>query len=67
MNLSPSWPKHAWMSLSPLLVFLVLYLAVSIAMNDFYKMPLTVAFLLSSIYAVCITRHLPLQERLTLL
>ncbi|MCF0160275.1 MAG: Na+/H+ antiporter NhaC family protein [Bacteroidaceae bacterium] len=66
MNLSPSWPKHAWMSLSPLLVFLVLYLAVSIAMNDFYKMPLTVAFLLSSIYAVCITRHLPLQERITL-
>lgn len=65
MSTSPSWPKHTWMSLSPLMVFLLLYLAVSIILNDFYKMPLTVAFLVSSIYAICITRHLPLQERIT--
>lgn len=66
MKLSPSWPKCPWMSLSPLIVFLVLYLMVSIILNDFYKMPLTVAFLVSSIYAICITRHLKLEERITL-
>lgn len=51
-------------ALSPLMVFLCLYLATSIIMNDFYKVPLTVAFLISSIYAICITKGLPLNERL---
>ena len=65
MNQSQPWAKHPWMALSPLVVFLALYLVVSLILNDFYKMPLTVAFLVSSIYAVVITRHLPLQERIT--
>ncbi len=51
-------------ALSPLMVFLCLYLATSIIMNDFYKVPLTVAFLISSVYAICITKGLPLNERL---
>lgn len=42
-------------ALSPILVFLALYLATSIIMQDFYKMPITVAFLASSIYAILIT------------
>lgn len=64
MSSSSSRLGSSWLSLSPLLVFLLLYLVVSIILNDFYKMPLTVAFLLSSIYAVAITRHLPLSERI---
>lgn len=51
-------------ALSPLMVFLCLYLATSIIMNDFYKVPLTVAFLISSVYAIYITKGLPLNERL---
>jgi len=39
-------------SLSPLLVFLVLYLVTSIIAQDFYKVPITVAFLVSSVYAI---------------
>jgi Na+/H+ antiporter NhaC len=42
----------------------VLYLVTSIIVNDFYKVPITVAFVASSIYAVCITRNLTLTERI---
>ena len=42
--------------LSPLLVFVVLYVVTSIAAGDFYKVPLTVAFMVSGIYAVATMR-----------
>lgn len=42
-------------SLSPLLLFLTLYLGVSIVSGDFYKVPVTVAFLVSSVYAIAIS------------
>ena len=45
-------------------MFLCLYLVTSLLMNDFYKMPITVAFLFSSCYAVAITRGLKLEERI---
>lgn len=53
-----------WLSLSPLFVFLCLYLVVSIIVNDFYKVPITVAFLVASCYAIAITRSLPLDKRI---
>ena len=55
--------KKGWLALSPLIVFLCLYLVTSILVNDFYKVPITVAFLVSSVYAVAITRGLPFNER----
>ena len=39
-------------ALSPLLVFFVLYLVTSIVARDFYKVPITVAFMVASIFAV---------------
>lgn len=51
-------------ALSPLLVFLCLYLIVSLIVNDFYKVPITVAFLVSSVYAICITKGLSLNDRI---
>jgi len=39
-------------ALSPLIFFLVLYLATSIIAQDFYKVPITVAFLTSAIFAM---------------
>lgn len=51
-------------ALTPLLVFLLLYLVTSLLVNDFYKVPITVAFLVSSAYAVLMTPHLPLEERI---
>ncbi|HCY70779.1 MAG TPA: sodium:proton antiporter, partial [Bacteroides cellulosilyticus] len=37
--------KGGWWALSPLAVFLCLYLVTSLIVNDFYKVPITVAFL----------------------
>lgn len=45
------------LALSPLLVFIFIYLFTSIVAGDFYKMPITVAFMLSSIYAVSIAAY----------
>ena len=39
-------------ALSPLFVFLILYLATSLIAQDFYAVPIAVAFLISSIYAL---------------
>ena len=51
-------------ALSPLGVFRVLYLVTSIIAGDFYKVPITVAFMVSSIYAVIIHGGRPLRERI---
>ena len=42
--------------MSPLAVFIVLYLVTSIVARDFYKVPITVAFMATSIYAIAVTR-----------
>jgi len=43
-------------SLSPLFVFLLLYLATSLWLQDFYSVPIAVAFLLSAVYALLAMR-----------
>lgn len=43
-------------ALIPLAVFLFTYLIVSVIVGDFYKMPITVAFLISSVVAVAISK-----------
>ena len=43
-------------ALSPLFVFLILYLATSIIAQDFYKVPIAVAFLVSATYALLTVR-----------
>lgn len=43
-------------ALSPLVIFLVLYLVTSIIAQDFYKVPIAVAFLVSSTYALLTVR-----------
>lgn len=55
--------KKGFIILSPLLVFIVLYLLPSIAAGDFYKVPITVAFMVSSIYAIAVSGGLPLAKR----
>lgn len=56
--------NRKFLSLTPLLVFLGIYLGTSVVVNDFYKVPITVAFVAASVYAVCITRGVPLSERI---
>ena len=50
--------------MSPLAVFITLYLVTSIAAGDFYKVPITVAFMTASIYAVVISGGIPLTKRI---
>ena len=54
---------NAW-ALLPLGVFLLSYLAVSCMAGDFYKMPITVAFVISSIVAIAISKGGPLNNRI---
>jgi Na+/H+ antiporter NhaC len=48
--------KKGLLALSPLLVFIVLYVVTSVIARDFYTVPITVAFMVSSIYAIAVTR-----------
>ncbi|MBP3663001.1 MAG: Na+/H+ antiporter NhaC family protein [Bacteroidales bacterium] len=54
-----------WLALSPLFVFLCLYLVSSIIANDFYRIPISAAFLLASIYGILICRGKSLEERVS--
>ena len=44
------------LALSPLLMFLCVYLASSIIAHDFYAVPMSFSFLIASVYALCITK-----------
>lgn len=56
--------KQGLLSLSPIAVFLAMYLVVSIIVGDFYSMPLSVAFIAASVWAVATDRHRPLADRI---
>ena len=56
--------KKVLISLSPLMVFIAFYLVTSIIAGDFYKIPITVAFMVSSIYAIIICGGKPLMNRI---
>ncbi len=58
-------PKPSFLALSPLFIFLGVYLVTSIIVNDFYKVPITVAFVISAISALLMSRHLTLSERIS--
>ena len=57
---------NGWLALSPLAVFLGLYLVSSIIANDFYKIPISAAFLIASVYAIIICRGKSLEERVSI-
>lgn len=57
-------PMNGWLALSPLLVFLCVYLISSIAAQDFYKVPISAAFLIASIYAIAICRGKTMEQRI---
>ena len=52
------------MALSPLLVFLCVYLISSIVAQDFYRIPVSAAFLIASVYALIISKGRTLEERI---
>ena len=57
-NLPTGKKMNGWLALSPLLVFLLVYLVSSLVARDFYKVPVAAAFIIASAYAMLITRSL---------
>lgn len=51
------------LALSPIIVLLTIYLAGSIVAGDFYRIPIAVAFMVASVYAITITRGDTLNSR----
>ena len=59
-------PMSGWLALSPLLVFLGLYLVSSIIANDFYKIPISAAFLIASIDGIAICKGRSIEQRISI-
>lgn len=55
---------RGWLAVSPILLFLVLYVVVSVLIGDFYKMPIAVALTIASMWAIVIYRGHPLLKRI---
>ena len=58
--------RHGLLALSPILVFLCIYLVSSIVTQDFYKIPVSSAFLIASVYAMIISKGKTLEERVNI-
>ena len=58
--------KKGLLALSPLGVFILIYLVTSLIAGDFYKVPITVAFMIASIYAVTVSGGIPLRKRINI-
>ena len=58
--------KPNFWALTPLIIFLSIYLVASVIMGDFYKMPITVAFLVASNVAVATSSGGRLHKRIDL-
>ncbi|MBO4964103.1 MAG: Na+/H+ antiporter NhaC family protein [Prevotella sp.] len=56
--------RHGIKAISPLLVFILFYLATSIVVGDFYKIPIIVGFLVSCVYGIIISTGRPLAKRI---
>lgn len=59
-------PMNGWLALSPLIVFLFVYLVSSVIAEDFYKIPISAAFLVASIYAVIISKGKTIEQRIAI-
>lgn len=55
--------KQGILAIYPLIVFVILYFVSSIIAGDFYMMPITVAFMLSCIYAIMTFRGRSVKDR----
>ena len=53
------------LALSPLIVFLGIYLISSIVAGDFYKIPIASAFLIASAYGLLISKKGPIEDKIS--
>lgn len=52
------------LALSPLIVFIVLYLTLSIVAGSFSRVPMTVVFLIASVYAIATSKDFSMRQRI---
>lgn len=52
------------LALSPLIVFILLYLILSIVAGSFSRVPMTVIFLIASVYAIAISKDFSMKKRI---
>ncbi len=57
---------RGWLALSPIIVFLLVYLVTSLVVNDFYCVPIVSAFLIASFYALCVTDEKGVEKRISI-
>ena len=58
--------RRGLLAISPIIVFLLVYLATSIICGDFYKMPISVALLIASVWAAFTLKGKPLADRISI-
>ena len=58
--------QNNWFALTPLMVFLVVYLISSLIAGDFYKIPIASAFIIASIYSLAACTKGKIEERLSI-
>ena len=58
--------KSDFISISPLVFLTGLFLILSIANKDFYKVPLTVIFIATSVYALAIMKGVSMEKRISI-
>ncbi len=63
-NNAPITAARGWLAISPFILFLLLYVAVSVVIGDFYRMPIAVAIVLASAWALVTLRGRTLLERI---
>lgn len=56
--------RKGMLAVSPIAVFLAVYLITSLIIGDFYKMPISVALLIASVWAAFTMRGMSLSERI---
>ena len=58
--------RGSLVALTPLMVFIGLFFGLSVAVGDFYRVPLGPLFLAASVYAIAIMPKLPVGERIAI-
>ncbi|MBQ7222477.1 MAG: Na+/H+ antiporter NhaC family protein [Bacteroidales bacterium] len=58
--------KRGLLAISPLVVFLLVYMLSSLVTGDFYKIPISASFLIASVYAFCISSGGSISQKVEL-
>ncbi|MBR1843341.1 MAG: Na+/H+ antiporter NhaC family protein [Opitutales bacterium] len=65
-DFSEPWRQSSGKALIPFVVFVLFYFGFALITRDFYKVPMTVAFLVSSAAALCLNRKEKLSRKIEL-